>query len=480
MADPDLALPPPHGWIGTADDWARGLGIAFVVLALATLAVSWGRLRRAGLTPGLKELLVLPLLVLPRGHRVLRLFVRHRALQDHRVLRLLPHHEAVSGRPPEPRQQHASRDPLQEQVHPAAPLLHLPHRLRDVRDAASQDGGPGPRRPQRHRPLLAAAEDRPSVPEPAVAWPATASPRSSSKSEGHPKEDLPKLFSGETSCIDCHGPAHPTVTQAGFAMTGKRAGAVPVAAVDGPRGARGPALVGALPPRRPLHPGALHVRGPAVAPPCRRSVRRPGLQGPPAGKAAVAMNGLRLALIPVALALVWVVVADQAHAQREAERGAGLLQRQRLPGVPREAGDGHGGHAPCPAGHEVRLLPRRPRGTPEVRDREGRAGADHLHQEAEAGRGERDVPHLPRQGTSGQLGRRRPRTARPVLRELPQRPRLPFDEGPAEDQPRLRDLLHLPHARSGRRGCGSRTTRCARVRSTARAATIRTTARSRR
>jgi len=60
-----LVLPPPHGWIGTVDDWSRGLGIAFVLLALAVLAVSWGRLRRAGLTPGLKELLVLPLVVLP-------------------------------------------------------------------------------------------------------------------------------------------------------------------------------------------------------------------------------------------------------------------------------------------------------------------------------------------------------------------------------------------------------------------------------
>ncbi len=32
------------------------------------------------------------------------------------------------------------------------------------------------------------------------------------KTEGHPKEDLPKLLSGETACIDCHGPAHPTAT----------------------------------------------------------------------------------------------------------------------------------------------------------------------------------------------------------------------------------------------------------------------------
>ena len=65
LADPELALPPPQGWIGTTDDWARGLGIAFVILALAILAVAWGRLRRAGFTPGLKELLVLPLVVLP-------------------------------------------------------------------------------------------------------------------------------------------------------------------------------------------------------------------------------------------------------------------------------------------------------------------------------------------------------------------------------------------------------------------------------
>jgi nitrate/TMAO reductase-like tetraheme cytochrome c subunit len=32
------------------------------------------------------------------------------------------------------------------------------------------------------------------------------------KSEGHPKEDLPALFNGQTSCIDCHGPAHPAPT----------------------------------------------------------------------------------------------------------------------------------------------------------------------------------------------------------------------------------------------------------------------------
>ena len=60
-----------------------------MILAVAILAVAWGRLQRAGLTPGLKELLVLP----PwscgppscsSGYRL----QRHRALQERLVLRL--------------------------------------------------------------------------------------------------------------------------------------------------------------------------------------------------------------------------------------------------------------------------------------------------------------------------------------------------------------------------------------------------------
>ncbi|PYP99203.1 MAG: hypothetical protein DMF82_25620, partial [Acidobacteria bacterium] len=61
----DLALPRPHGWIGTTEDWARGLGILFVVLAVALLVVAWRRLKGSGLTPPVRQLLVIPLLVLP-------------------------------------------------------------------------------------------------------------------------------------------------------------------------------------------------------------------------------------------------------------------------------------------------------------------------------------------------------------------------------------------------------------------------------
>jgi cytochrome c nitrite reductase small subunit len=44
------AVPLPHGWIGTTADWVRGFGIAFVVLNLALVAFAWRSLRRAGVT----------------------------------------------------------------------------------------------------------------------------------------------------------------------------------------------------------------------------------------------------------------------------------------------------------------------------------------------------------------------------------------------------------------------------------------------
>jgi len=33
-------------------------------------------------------------------------------------------------------------------------------------------------------------------------------------SQGHPKEEIPNLMAGTTSCLDCHGPAHPTQAKA--------------------------------------------------------------------------------------------------------------------------------------------------------------------------------------------------------------------------------------------------------------------------
>jgi len=43
-------LPLPRGWIGTTAEWVRGFGIAFVLLNLALLVVSWRSLRRGEVT----------------------------------------------------------------------------------------------------------------------------------------------------------------------------------------------------------------------------------------------------------------------------------------------------------------------------------------------------------------------------------------------------------------------------------------------
>jgi cytochrome c nitrite reductase small subunit len=44
-------VPLPHGWIGTADQWIEGMGIAFALLNLALLVPTWRSLRPTGLTP---------------------------------------------------------------------------------------------------------------------------------------------------------------------------------------------------------------------------------------------------------------------------------------------------------------------------------------------------------------------------------------------------------------------------------------------
>jgi cytochrome c nitrite reductase small subunit len=48
---PPEGVPLPHGWIGTADQWIEGMGIAFALLNLALLVLAWRSLRPTGLTP---------------------------------------------------------------------------------------------------------------------------------------------------------------------------------------------------------------------------------------------------------------------------------------------------------------------------------------------------------------------------------------------------------------------------------------------
>jgi nitrate/TMAO reductase-like tetraheme cytochrome c subunit len=59
------AIPRPKGWIGTADQWTQGLGIALAVLNLAVLVIAWRHLSRSGSLQGAMGTLFFGLAVLP-------------------------------------------------------------------------------------------------------------------------------------------------------------------------------------------------------------------------------------------------------------------------------------------------------------------------------------------------------------------------------------------------------------------------------
>lgn len=67
LASPETegGVPPPHGWIGTTNEWIRGIGIIFALLNLVLLVVIWTQLRRGRVSTVSKALLFGAILVLP-------------------------------------------------------------------------------------------------------------------------------------------------------------------------------------------------------------------------------------------------------------------------------------------------------------------------------------------------------------------------------------------------------------------------------
>ena len=213
-AEADLALPKPHGWIGTSDDWARGFGIAFVLLAAVLLILAWGRLRESGLDARLKELLILPLVVLPAA---IVFFGYSYGIENSKAIESCgschvmtpyladlrnPQSESLAAT-------HYKNRYIQEHhcytchtdygmfgtVHAKwEGLGHVRRHLTGNYTLPIKIAQPYPNR----RCLGCHGESQKFL-----------------KSEGHPQEDMPKLLSGENSCIDCHGPAHtPAAEQA--------------------------------------------------------------------------------------------------------------------------------------------------------------------------------------------------------------------------------------------------------------------------
>ena len=207
------AVPKPQGWIGTADDWARGLGIVFCLFALALLAVARGRVKRFGLDGRTKEFLIVPMAVLP----LIIVFLGFSyGLEASKTV-------SSCG------SCHVMEPYVADLRNPASETLaatHFKNRfiLSDQCYTCHADYGMfGGMRAKLdgvghvvHNTLgsykvpLTIAHPYPNV----RCLGCHGESQRFLKSEGHPKEDQPGLFKGEVSCIECHGPAHPSAKQA--------------------------------------------------------------------------------------------------------------------------------------------------------------------------------------------------------------------------------------------------------------------------
>jgi nitrate/TMAO reductase-like tetraheme cytochrome c subunit len=208
----ETAVPKPHGWIGTADDWSRGLGIAFCLFALVALFVARRRVRRNGLDGRIKEFLVLPMAVLP----LIIVFLGFSyGLESTKTVA-----SCGSCHVMEPYVANL-RDPGSD----ALAAMHFKNRYiqqdhcytchADYGMFGSMSAKLDGVRHVLHNTLgsyptpLKIARPYPN----ARCLGCHGESQAFLKSEGHPQEDRPSLFRGEVSCLDCHGPAHSVAAQ---------------------------------------------------------------------------------------------------------------------------------------------------------------------------------------------------------------------------------------------------------------------------
>jgi cytochrome c nitrite reductase small subunit len=201
-------IPLPHGWIGTTAEWVRGFGIAFVLLNLALLAVAWRGLRRSGVTTTARWQLfvaagLVPTMVafLSFAHglegsttvaacgscHVMTPFVED--LRDVKSDTLAATH-------------FKNRYILERQCY----TCHSDYGLAGTLKAKFEGLGHVWRYSTRSYELpIKIAQPYSNI----RCLGCHGESQKFLKASGHPKEEVPNLMAGTTSCLDCHGPAHP-------------------------------------------------------------------------------------------------------------------------------------------------------------------------------------------------------------------------------------------------------------------------------
>jgi cytochrome c nitrite reductase small subunit len=205
------AVPRPKGWIGTADQWTQGLGIALAVLNLAVLVIAWRHLGRSGSLQGAMGTLFFGLAVLPL---VVIFFGYTQGIAGMETVRACGGCHVMAG--------HVAdlRDPVSESlaaVHFKNRYIrenqcytcHSDYGLLGTFDA-KMDG-------VRHVfHFLTGTYTLPlQIAHPysnARCLECHGESQKFLKSSGHPVEIRAQVLSGEVSCLTCHAPAHTPVT----------------------------------------------------------------------------------------------------------------------------------------------------------------------------------------------------------------------------------------------------------------------------
>lgn len=205
-------VPRAQGWIGTVNDWARGLGLGFAAVELALLLFAFLALRRHGVTRGLKEALVVgivgfPLAITFFGYQygleasksvdacaachVMQPFVRD--LRDPASETLAALH--FKNRYIQREQCYTCHTDYGMAGTVRAKLEGLEHVVRNVTGTYTLP--------------ITISHPYSNVP---CLYCHAASQRFL-HSSGHPGDLLPQILNGRATCLDCHGPVHPSPDQ---------------------------------------------------------------------------------------------------------------------------------------------------------------------------------------------------------------------------------------------------------------------------
>jgi len=207
------AVPLPRWWIGTTEDWVRGVGIAFVVLNLVLLVFAWRSLGRTGVTPTARGWLFVAVGLVPL--MVAFLSFAHGLESSTTVPACGSCHVMTP-----------FVSDLQNVTSDTLAATHFKNRYiqeRQCYTCHSDYGLAGTLRAKfdglghvwryttgTYEQPIKIARPYPNV----RCLGCHSASQKFLKSPGHPKEAVPELMSGKTSCLDCHGPAHLTQAKA--------------------------------------------------------------------------------------------------------------------------------------------------------------------------------------------------------------------------------------------------------------------------